>query len=256
MKRKAFTLIELLVVIAIIAILAAMLLPALKNAKETAKSAACINNLKQIYLAFNMYAMDWNDAIAGGNASAGVPDFNWCQALGNANYFGSGEIPSSWSTGLKRWSVLKCPAEKPITDSTVGQTTSYYDWKYFGSSYVLNASVYAFTVTRLGFSKAPRASVPSFFGDPAPSRSEAPFIMDCNDMDGAWVINQFSSFVDDPTKWPGNLGLSPHQGYYYTFRHNANRANMLYLDGHVESIRPAYMGGHPNYYALFDYYPP
>jgi prepilin-type processing-associated H-X9-DG protein len=140
--------------------------------------------------------------------------------------------------------------------TTVGQTTSYYDWQYFGASYVMNASVYAYGTIRLGFSKAPVASAPGFFGIPAPSRSEAPFLMDCNDMDGAWTQNGFSSYVDDPTRWPAGLSLSPHQGFYYAFRHSANRANMLYMDGHVESIRPAYMGGHPNYHALFDYFPP
>ena len=70
-KPRGFTLIELLVVIAVIAVLMAILLPALQRAREQGKRVACLSNLKQLQLAWGIYADDFNGRIVNGAASWG-----------------------------------------------------------------------------------------------------------------------------------------------------------------------------------------
>jgi prepilin-type N-terminal cleavage/methylation domain-containing protein/prepilin-type processing-associated H-X9-DG protein len=67
-RPKAFTLIELLVVIAIIAILMAMLMPVFNKAREQGKRASCLSNLRQLQLAWGMYADENDDKIVNGEA--------------------------------------------------------------------------------------------------------------------------------------------------------------------------------------------
>src|SRR5204863_4740415 len=61
--RRGFTLIELLVVIAIIAILAAILFPVFAQAREKARSAQCLSNLKQVAMATRMYSQDYDEVL-------------------------------------------------------------------------------------------------------------------------------------------------------------------------------------------------
>jgi len=104
--RRAFTLIELLVVIAIIAILAAILFPVFAQARESARKASCVSNVRQLGLGWNMYSEDYDETFP--------LTAQCCDADGNQMYWQAMIEPYVKSNGtsqvwLTKTSIFICP---------------------------------------------------------------------------------------------------------------------------------------------------
>jgi len=105
---RGFTLIELLVVIAIIAILAAILFPVFARAREKARQTSCLSNMKQIGLAWHMYAQDYDERVCPAWIPVGIGvDFG---AWGGGSWNDGANWPWLLQPYVKNTQVFNCPS--------------------------------------------------------------------------------------------------------------------------------------------------
>jgi prepilin-type N-terminal cleavage/methylation domain-containing protein/prepilin-type processing-associated H-X9-DG protein len=214
---EVFTLVELLVVIAIIAILASMLLPALSKARGFAKRTACMNQLKQIGTAAYYYSDDNKEFI--------VPYKRWIDSDKDHGtrvnmWYGRLAEQIGIADSLKNNpnGIYRCPAEDNPWYQTATQGSGAYDYKYY-LSYGINYTVtYIDEVPNTDTRKPKR--MPQFT-----SPSDVYFISE------TWKSVGYTQF----SYWRPNLYDST-QNSTLQLRHDGS-LNMVYMDGHVTSLR-------------------
>ncbi|HAV61002.1 MAG TPA: hypothetical protein DCY13_01385 [Verrucomicrobiales bacterium] len=234
---QGFTLIELLVVIAIIAVLAGLLLPALSRAKDQGKKASCINNLRQIGVATQIYADDHNGVYHNRNGS--IPNHGMWTANPRSQvflpaehglaYWGRGYV--DYLGGVHSKKIFRCPSAKIVDEWREDGLRFPSDW-WRDSSYGINQ----FVVTQ----PDPAKRSPRKVADIA-SPSSTVFAQDAAEqkMEGPTdSLGLFPGQSENLTQWVyGLAGLYPEVIDMRTlwFRHN-NQCDTLWVSGSVSSI--------------------
>jgi|GEM_PF-2671054 len=127
--EQGFTLIELLVVIAIISILAAILFPVFARARENARRASCMSNLKQIGLGFMMYAQDYDGHLPNSiiQNTDGIKEFTYPNGT-------TKNIREDWYLAInpyiKNWQVFNCPSADDALRYSVGSGRGVNGFSY------------------------------------------------------------------------------------------------------------------------------
>ena len=242
--QNVFTLIELLVVIAIIAILAAMLLPALSSARSSAKTAACMGNVKQIALAADMYANEWNDWLPPGAWSSSQTFFNILAPNSSNPPYGI-----SYSDNQKNPnSVLVCPAEgRPIGSYKEGGTATYNQMDY--SCYAANPYVLGCKGSKTSSGEVDNGKTPANGVSRSRLYTRGTFDLPDKVITFGDNINPHSYTASYPHYFayrhgagdPRKNGSSSGANDWAKVSPDGSLANISFLDGHIESLTPRQM---------------